>query len=676
MPQATPTFRIFVSSTFTDLVEERNALHRTVFPALKQLCEEHQARFQAIDLRWGVREEAALDQQTMRICLDEVKRCQDITPRPNFLILLGERYGWRPLPPVIPAEEFTELYGVFNTLDPGEVVTAAVSSYLLDSWYLRDDNVPPEYRLKPRVLREGQTPEEEAEEWLETETRLREVLADAAVEAHAPRWLVDIPGGFMFSQLRDPDRAEEERLKYEMSATEREIQNGALAVSDASEHVFCFFRTIEDLPNDATAEGYRDLIPDRDRPGRLSVDSESDRYLERLKGTAGQLRQKLPEANFREYQAQWLSLPDQLTQEDWTVLHGELAKHIEAARARNENQTATKLEHLGTFVTEWYQPGPDSLFHLSPQFEALDPDERVEVERKLRRAVFHEQRPPITTNHLAELCRDVQQALSDVILRQIQKAQEEKERERRTDLDEEIATHERFAAEQLHSKRDPTRSIFVGRAASLRRISDYLANIANDAPEGRIQPLALVGEPGSGKSSVMAQAVEETRKAHPNALVISRFIGWTPGSAVVRDLLDKLCRQIAKEYGLEEGTPSDYRELVQEFPKRLRLASEKQPSRPLIIFLDALDQLTDADNARNLVWLPMELPAWVRLVVSTSTEPGDTEAVLKRRLAEENRFSLDEMPVEEADQLLRHWFDDARRTLQGRAESYADSTGQ
>jgi hypothetical protein len=55
----------------SDLKAERNALHERVFPALEALCEERQARFQAIDLRWGVREEAGLDQQTMRICLDE-----------------------------------------------------------------------------------------------------------------------------------------------------------------------------------------------------------------------------------------------------------------------------------------------------------------------------------------------------------------------------------------------------------------------------------------------------------------------------------------------------------------------------------------------------------------------------------------------------------------------------
>ena len=62
------TFRIFVSSTFSDLVAERNALREHVFPRLRELCQRHGASFQAIDLRWGVSEEAALDQQTMRIC--------------------------------------------------------------------------------------------------------------------------------------------------------------------------------------------------------------------------------------------------------------------------------------------------------------------------------------------------------------------------------------------------------------------------------------------------------------------------------------------------------------------------------------------------------------------------------------------------------------------------------
>jgi hypothetical protein len=63
MPTATRTFRVFVSSTFEDLKAERDALQREVFPKLRTLCEENNARFQAIDLRWSVRDEATLDQE-------------------------------------------------------------------------------------------------------------------------------------------------------------------------------------------------------------------------------------------------------------------------------------------------------------------------------------------------------------------------------------------------------------------------------------------------------------------------------------------------------------------------------------------------------------------------------------------------------------------------------------
>ena len=84
MAQSTRTFRIFVSSTFSDLKAERNALQERVFPRLRELAMAHGCRFQAIDLRWGVSEEAALDQQTMKICLGEIERCQKCQPAAQF----------------------------------------------------------------------------------------------------------------------------------------------------------------------------------------------------------------------------------------------------------------------------------------------------------------------------------------------------------------------------------------------------------------------------------------------------------------------------------------------------------------------------------------------------------------------------------------------------------------
>ena len=170
------TFRIFVSSTFSDLKEERNALQKFVFPKLRKLCMQHGTKFHAIDLRWGVREEAALDQQTMQICLGELNRCQKVSPRPNFIILLGNRYGWRPLPAEIPADEFEEIE--CRIVDDDDRM-------LLKDWYKRDENtirwnsrkVSAVYILKPR-----QGYFEKWTNWEPVESRLRHILLHAIKE--------------------------------------------------------------------------------------------------------------------------------------------------------------------------------------------------------------------------------------------------------------------------------------------------------------------------------------------------------------------------------------------------------------------------------------------------------------------------------------------------------------
>src|SRR5436305_628279 len=128
MPTVTRTFRVFVSSTFEDLKEERNALHREVWPKLHTLCEQHGARFQAVDLRWGVRDEAALDQKTVEICLHEIERCQRTGIKPNFIVLLGQRYGWRPLASRLDAAEFESV---------SDRIVSPEDRALVESWYRR-----------------------------------------------------------------------------------------------------------------------------------------------------------------------------------------------------------------------------------------------------------------------------------------------------------------------------------------------------------------------------------------------------------------------------------------------------------------------------------------------------------------------------------------------------------
>lgn len=63
MAQQARTFRVFVSSTFNDLKAERNALQDGVFPRLRELADENDYRFQAVDLRWGISSYDASDDQ-------------------------------------------------------------------------------------------------------------------------------------------------------------------------------------------------------------------------------------------------------------------------------------------------------------------------------------------------------------------------------------------------------------------------------------------------------------------------------------------------------------------------------------------------------------------------------------------------------------------------------------
>ncbi|MGE3801444.1 MAG: DUF4062 domain-containing protein [Candidatus Kapaibacterium sp.] len=71
MPQ-TNELRIFISSTFRDLGEEREHLIKKIFPEIRALCRERGVTFTDVDLRWGLTEEQATLGTVIRTCLEEV----------------------------------------------------------------------------------------------------------------------------------------------------------------------------------------------------------------------------------------------------------------------------------------------------------------------------------------------------------------------------------------------------------------------------------------------------------------------------------------------------------------------------------------------------------------------------------------------------------------------------
>ena len=83
--------RVFISSTFRDMQEEREELVKQIFPQLRRLCENRGVTWGEVDLRWGVPDEAKAEGKVLPLCLQEIEHC-----RPYFIGLLGERYGWVP----------------------------------------------------------------------------------------------------------------------------------------------------------------------------------------------------------------------------------------------------------------------------------------------------------------------------------------------------------------------------------------------------------------------------------------------------------------------------------------------------------------------------------------------------------------------------------------------------
>lgn len=85
------SIRIFISSTFQDMMGERDYLMRRTFPKLRQIASERDVYLTEVDLRWGITEEESKTGKVVDICLREIDNSI-----PFFIGIIGNRYGWIP----------------------------------------------------------------------------------------------------------------------------------------------------------------------------------------------------------------------------------------------------------------------------------------------------------------------------------------------------------------------------------------------------------------------------------------------------------------------------------------------------------------------------------------------------------------------------------------------------
>ncbi|XP_055907671.1 NACHT and WD repeat domain-containing protein 2 [Eupeodes corollae] len=283
-PVSSKIVRIFTSSTFTDTTMERNTLMAKCYPRIKDYCrEKHGLEFQVVDMRWGVRDEATDDHMTTELCMREIANCQRLSMGPNFVVFLGQKYGYRPIP--------TYIFSAELQLLRDELTSMGVEGALLDLWYKKDSNaVPPISVLQPisSILinfNNKRVPKLQAEDqavWWDTLNKMQKLLRKAALS------------------LNTNGKMDKETMhNYFMSVTEREVINGILNVKNTKNHCLAYVRYINNinLQNLKKASLFVDII-------NRSLDTESSKLLANLRDE--RLPNKIETTNMQKYTVEWI----------------------------------------------------------------------------------------------------------------------------------------------------------------------------------------------------------------------------------------------------------------------------------------------------------------------------------------------------------------------------------
>ena len=227
-------------------------------------------------------------------------------------------------------------------------------------------------------------------------------------------------------------------------------------------------------------------------------------------------------------------------------------------------------------------------------------------------------------------------------------------------------------AEDLHVEMDATfqealqhrstvldkAKLFVGREDLLQRIFQYVSSY--DKEEGG-SLFTVHGESGCGKTALMAMAAKAAKEKHPKAVVVIRFMGTTSRSGSASAVLHSLCTQISRCYGREvSNIPDTYKALIAHLRECMAYATA---DRPLMLFLDSLDQLSNADFGKNLQWLSLrdKLPKYVRLVVSTL--PVECLDILKSFIPTDHLLQVTALQVKDGPVILAKMLAEKHRSL-------------
>ncbi|EGG23816.1 hypothetical protein DFA_05952 [Cavenderia fasciculata] len=118
------TLHVFISSTFKDMIGERDHLIKVVFPAINLRCKAKNLTIVPVDLRWGLTKEETTVKGQIELCLKQMDKC------PIMISVVGERFGWIPNEYKLSSNDSADpVTQYLSSLPLGESITSIETRY-------------------------------------------------------------------------------------------------------------------------------------------------------------------------------------------------------------------------------------------------------------------------------------------------------------------------------------------------------------------------------------------------------------------------------------------------------------------------------------------------------------------------------------------------------------------
>lgn len=178
---------------------------------------------------------------------------------------------------------------------------------------------------------------------------------------------------------------------------------------------------------------------------------------------------------------------------------------------------------------------------------------------------------------------------------------------------------------------------FVGREFVFKAIDNLLSD-----PSFYCGYIVITGEPGIGKTALLAQLVKQRGYVH-------HFNIASQNIRTARDFLNNVCAQLVVQYKLPYHTLPEGATRDSGFLSQLLVeVATKKETRPVVILVDALDEAESSSlyPGINCLYLPQALPEGVFFVVTTR-EKADYRLFVDQRkdiyLRDDDPYNLEDV---------------------------------